>query len=507
MRTLVRILTVVALALLGIRAFAASQEPNLPALGARQVKAVVIPCRGMIDDGLFQSIKRRTEQALDMGASYIIYEISTYGGRLDAADNIAKYFIHDIGQRARTIAYISSEAISAGALISVSCDDIIMRENTTIGNSAPVMLEGQLEGVEREKAESFLRAAFQRAAESNNYPAPLLRAMVTQQVEVYRVRNIQTGALEFFEGDRMPVDANQWDLGNKELIDGKDTILTLTATQAYEYGIARAVVEDIYGALAFLEERDNVVFDKATITLETNWSEELVRWLNSPAVTGILFMIGLLGIYVELQAPGLGLPGLAALIAFLTLFGSRYLIGLANYVEVIVFFLGLILLAVEIFVLPGFGLAGAIGSICILAGLFGMLLPNDPGQIPWPTVDMEWEMLRNGVISLGLGFVGFLVIALLLARYMPRWRAFSGLILAPPVAVGQGAVSMTTSPEQPVEVKVGDEGEALTALRPAGRARFGTSVVDVVAQAEFLEQGTKVRIAAIHGNRVVVRVC
>ncbi len=496
-----------AFVLLGIRVFAAAEEPNQPATPSKHAKAIVISCRGMIDDGLYQSLKRRTGQALDGNIDYVIYEISTYGGRVDSADDIAKYLIHDVSPRARTVAYVATEAISAGAMISVSCEDIIMRENTTIGDCAPIMMEGKLEGVEREKSESFIRAAFQRAAEANNYPPALLKAMVTQQVEVYRVKNLNTGEMEFFDGEQVPIDANEWDLKNKKLIDSKDTILTLTASQAHEYGVARAVVKDVSGVLAFLEERDGVTFDGVIATLETNWSEEMVRWLNAPAVTGILFMIGLLGIYMELQTPGLGLPGLVAVIAFLVLFGSKYLIGLANYVEIALFFVGLVLLAIEIFLIPGFGLTGIAGIILIIAGLFGMLLPNSPGEIPWPRVEMEWDMLRIGALSLAGGFAGFLLIALLLARYLPQSRLFSGLILSPPGPASQDTVSMTAPPEHSVELKIGLEGEVLTPLRPAGKAGFAAAVVDVVAQAEFLEKGTRVRIVAIHGNRVVVKAC
>ncbi len=166
------------------------------------------------------------------GAEYLIYQISTYGGRVDSADDIAKYLIQDAAARGHTVAYVATEAISAGALISVSCEDIIMQENTTIGDSAPISMGEKLEGVEREKAESFIRAAFQRAAEANGYPELLLKAMVTIQIEVYRVRNLQTGEYEFFEGDNLPTDANLYDVKGAQEINGDDELLTLTASQA-----------------------------------------------------------------------------------------------------------------------------------------------------------------------------------------------------------------------------------------------------------------------------------
>ena len=196
----------------GWRAAAQSNEPNTPARLPREAKAAIIPCQGLIDQSLLYSIKRRTETALHEGADYLIYEISTYGGLVDAADSIAKYLIQQVAPRGHTVAYVTTEAISAGALISVSCQDIIMQENTTIGDAAPITMGGKLEGVEREKAESFVRAAFQRAAEANGYPPLLLKAMVTMQIEVYRVRNLDTGQYEFFEGDNLPKDPNQYDV-------------------------------------------------------------------------------------------------------------------------------------------------------------------------------------------------------------------------------------------------------------------------------------------------------
>jgi membrane-bound serine protease (ClpP class) len=279
-----------------IWSWAVAAEPNKSSAASRSTKAAVISCKGMIDQGLLESIERRSQMAMDAGADYLIYEIETYGGLVAAADSIAKYFIQTLGGRAKTVAYVQTEAISAGALISVSCNDIIMRRSTTIGDCAPITIGGKLEGVEREKSESFIRAAFQRAAEANDYPELLLKAMVTMQVDLWRVRNLETDSWEFFEAKELPEDVNDYDVDNAEQIVGDTELLTLTASQAMEYGIARAVVADLDEALAFLEERDGVRFTERPMTLETNWSEEMVRWLNSPAVMGVLVMLALLGV-------------------------------------------------------------------------------------------------------------------------------------------------------------------------------------------------------------------
>jgi membrane-bound serine protease (ClpP class) len=511
MKNPVREIVIVLACLLLFETPAMAAEPDEPPTDLPTVKAAVIICKGMIDDGLFKSIKRRTEIARGKGAKYLIYEIQTYGGLVDAADNICKYLILEVGKEAHTVAYITTEAMSAGAMISVSCRDIIMLENTQIGDCAPMILvPGQkLEGVEREKTESFIRGLFDRAAGANGYPQALLRAMVTMQIEVYRVKNIKTGEYEFFESVRLPKDPNEiYDLDNKELIVENDKLLTLTASDALEYGIARAVVKGRAGALDFLAKRDGVTFAGEPMVLETLWSEEMVRWLNSPAVMAVLIMLALLGVYIEFNTPGVGLPGLVAVICFAVIIGSKYLIGLANWVEVAVLVVGVLLLMVEIFVLPGFGIAGFSGVTCILAGLFGMLIRNPPGTLPWPNNDIAWNDFGWGVVSLAGGFIGFVVLAWLLAKYLPKMQFLNGLILAP-TGAKQGTefeVSMTIPPEsKTISVNIGDLGEVVSTLRPTGKAKFGNAIVDVVAEAEFLDKGTNVEIIEIHGNRVVVK--
>jgi membrane-bound serine protease (ClpP class) len=347
-----------------------------------------------------------------------------------------------------------------------------------------------------------------RAAEANGYPAVLLKAMVSMQTEVYRVKNSESGGYEFFESDKLPTDPNKYELAKKELVVRNDELLTLTASKAHEYGIARAQVKDLAGALEFLAKRDGVSFVGGPMKLPTNWSEEMVRWLNSPAVMAVLVMLALLGVYVEFNTPGVGLPGLVAVVCFALIIGSKYLVGLANWVEVALFVVGILLLVLEIFVLPGFGVAGVLGIIAILAGMFGMLVRNPPNRLPWPQSDLDWRLFTYNVLGLSVGFVGFIVLVWLLGRYLPKMQFLSGLILVPTAAKQGGGVevSMTTLPDSKAKgVSVGDIGEAVSTLRPAGKARFGDAIVDVVAEGAFLEKDAKVRIIEIHGSRVVVK--
>ena len=485
---------------------------SMPVYGAETAEtehiAAVISCKGMIDDGLYQSLKRRSEEAIEHGATYLIFDIGTYGGVLKSGDDISKYFILDIGKKVHTVAYITTEAISAGAMISVACKDIIMLENTTIGDCAPIMMGGKLEGVEREKVESFTRAAFVRAAEANGYPEALLKAMVSRQLEIFKVKNIQTGKFDFFEFEHLPKDPNLYDLKTEKLVVRDDELLTLTASKAQEYGIARTKVKDLDGVFEFLAERDGVVFSDRVIKLKTLWSEEMVRWINSPAVMGILVMLAMLGVYIELNSPGLGLPGLLAVICIVIIIASKYLTGMANWVEVAIFIVGLILLAVEIFIIPGFGIAGAMGIVCICAGLFGMLIKNPPDKIPWPKPEFGgWDLFVDGLAGLCLGFAGFIVLAYFLAKYLPETKFLGGLMLGPGLKGGQMPVSMTAASAESKEqgVNIGDTGYVVSPLRPSGQVRFDRKVVDVVAEADFIENGKHVIILEIHGNRVIVR--
>jgi membrane-bound serine protease (ClpP class) len=169
---------------------------------------------------------------------------------------------------------------------------------------------------------------------------------------------------------------------------------------------------------------------------------------------------------------------------------------------------GILLLLVEILLIPGFGVIGFAGIMCMLAGLFGMLIKNPPGRLPWPESEFDWKLFINEVWAIGLGFIGFVVLAALLRKYLPRTTFFSRLMLAPATAKrgSEMEISMTAPAESAeVTVRVGNAGEALSRLRPAGKARFGEAVVDVVAEGSFVDKGAKVTIIEVRGNRVVVR--
>ena len=483
-------------------------DPNSDAqsTASNEKIAAVITCHAMIDQGLYESIKRRGQEAIEAGAAYLILEVETYGGRVDSADSISKYLIQDLPDNIHTIAYVKTEAISAGSMISVSCRDIIMRKDTTIGCSAPIIMgDSEMGEAEREKSESFVRATFSRAAQANGYPKALLQAMVSQDIEVWQVKNRQTAQVEYFEKEFLPTDPNAFDIANKKLIVKEGQLLTLTDQEALEYGIARAIVGNLEEAVEFIEERDGVAISDNILRMETMWSEEMVRWLTSPMVVSILVLGIFLGIYVEFNTPGLGLPALLAVTCLVILVGSKYLTGMANWIEMAILCIGFILVMVEIFVIPGFGVAGVAGMFCIFAGLFGMLVKNAPNEIPWPKGEVAWGVFTDGLSAFAIGFILFIIVAVILAKYMDRLPFLRSFVLKASLAGKEHTVSRTCEPEhRATPVEVGQTGEAVSALRPAGKAIFGTCIIDVVTDGAFIEQGKQVSVLEVHGNRVVV---
>jgi len=515
---LANILGVTLLELDSAQKTAARDDPNQPKTkdrpdpaAGKTPKAVIITIAEMIDPGLVDSLIRRTEFAIDQGATIIIYEMDTFGGRVDSAIEIYDYFLKDVGRRARTVAYIPTKAISAGAMISVACHDIIMKRNTQIGDCAPIQMGGSIENTEREKIETILRTYFRDAARENGYPEALCQAMVSATLEVWRVKNLEDDTYGYFFTSELNHKEYPWDLQNKVLVCEEDKLLTLTHQEALNYGVARTIVEGTHEqaleqAISFLEKRYEIEIPRPVARMETNWSEELVRWLTSPVVAGILLMVAMLAIYVELNSPGLGLPGAVAVLALVILFGSKFLIGMANWWEIAVFVIGLGLLILEIFVIPGFGIAGISGVLLILFSLVAMMVSNPPGDLPVPSAPFEKEMFEKQFLWTVAGFIFFVVIAYFFGRYFHRMPITNRLVLQAPTdsatvrSGGQAAPAPTMPP-----VKIGQTGVALSSLRPSGNAKFGPFRLTVVTRGELIEAKRNIRVVAIEGNSIIVK--
>lgn len=451
----------------------------------------VITIHRMIDGGLNSSIQRRVDSAKDKDAGLIIFDIDTFGGRLDAAMEISE-FISDL-KEAKTVAFISHKAISAGALIALSCNDIIMAPEAELGDCEPILptTEGGYKSA-GEKIQTVLRTKFRKFAEKNGYPVLLAEAMVTSEIEVYRIET-EENPEGFYISSRELKEMSEEDqkkIKKKKLIVEEGKLLTMHTREAFEFGFARHIVEDRDALFALYGVNKNDVTE-----LETNWSEEMVRFLEK--IAPVLLTIGIIALYLEFNSPGFGIPGLIGIVCFATIFLSKYLVGLAEAPEIIIFFLGIALIAVEIFLIPGFGITGIAGIILVFIGL---ILSFQDFTFPRTPFD-SGELRKNLLMIIGSFLTSTLAIVLLL-KHMPGIPIFRRLILTTAETPEYGFKNVTTPAYADL---IGTKGIAITPLHPSGRIEVGEKVLDVVTQGDFIDKGQRVEIVKVEGNRIVVK--
>ncbi len=492
--------------------------------------AAVIPVRGVISDVLRDSIDRRMQAALADGARTLIFEIDTPGGLVTSALDICR-IIKNVPPDVHTVAWVNPHAFSAGAMIAVSCKQILMAPRSSIGDCAPIMATpvGGLEELppaERAKIESPVLQEFRDSAIRNGYDPLLLRAMVTVGEEVWWLENSQTGerrfvnaaqkrallgTAEFSFAEEQP---GPWRLVEtyvhsqtgrevpaKQPVDSAEELLTLTQDEAVAYGLATAIVPDLSSVAAVLG------LALAPRYLDITAWEQFVMWLNRPEVRGFLFIIVLIGAYIEFQNPGLMLPGLAAGVALVIFLAAPYAAGLADIWTFALLAIGLILLGVEIFVIPGFGITGFLGLVLILIAVIGTFVPAEPSPDPartpffnWPSLPATWQALRYGLIVMSSSVIVAMMGILLLIRYLPQLSV--GRRLIPVNPIGQ---EMTMPASHPDVALVGDIGIVTGALRPGGQARFGQEIVDVHSQGEYVDAGRRVQVLRREGMSILVR--
>jgi len=415
-----------------------------------QGKVYVAYIDGDIDLGLAPYVSRVVSDAEKDNAEAIIFKINTFGGRVDAATQIKDAII---STDLLTIAFINNRAISAGALIALSCKKIVMVPGSLIGAATVVNETGEKVG---EKYQSYMRSEMRSTAEKNGRRVDIAEGMVDERVVV-------------------------------EGIDDSTRLITLTSTEALKYGIADTLLKDFDGIYAYFKlGKTEKVFQKS------NWAEDVVRFLNNPIVSSILIMIGFFGLIAEIKSPGWGLPGTASLIALALFFGSSYILQLASVIEILMFVGGLGLLLLEIFVIPGFGVAGISGIILIIASLFLAMVGADPF--------LDMDVVSFAIIKLTVGLAAALVLLFLLARFLPKSNLFKKFILSAEEKADAGYTSRTNFSEL-----LGAEGIAATTLRPAGTAEINGKRVDVVTDSEYIEHGKPIIVTAVEGMRVVVR--
>ena len=404
---------------------------------------------GEIDLGLVPYVKRVIEEAEKNNADAVVFKINTFGGRVDAATQIKDAILNS---KVLTIAFIDKRAISAGALISLSCVKIVMVPGASIGASTVVDQVGEKQS---EKYQSYMRSEMRATAEKNGRPAKIAEAMVDETIVI--------------EG----------------LVDSTK-LVTLTSKEAVSYGMADTVLYSLDEALETLGFENPEIID-----VEGNWAENVLRFLNNPIISSLLIMIGLVGMFTEIKTPGWGLPGTAAVIALTLFFGANYILELASIIEILLFAIGVVLLLVEIFVIPGFGIPGIVGIVLVIGSLFLGLISDFP--------IVTWDLVENAIIQLATVFVITGVMIFALSKILPHSAFFNRLILVDEIKEQSGYSSKET-----LKHLIGIEGKALTDLRPAGTAILNNERIDVVTEGDYVSHDSEIKVIKVEGSKVVV---
>lgn len=439
-------IALVALALLAF--FASTRAQDKPPV------VYVAPIEGIIDLGLAPFVKRVLDEAAAAGAAAVVLEINTFGGRVDAAVQIRDALLNS---PVRTIAFVNKRAISAGALIALASENMVMTGGATIGAATPVQMGqpgAQSESV-GEKTVSYVKKEFRATAESRKRPPLLAEAMVDADVEI-------KGVIE------------------------KGKLLTLTTEEALKHKLIDHRADTLEAALEMLG-----IAAPEIRHASTNWAENVVRFLTHPVVSSLLITIAMLGIILEMRTPGFGIPGGLGLTSLALFFWGHWLVQLAGWEELLLGVAGLILLAIEVLVIPGFGLAGVLGVIAIVASLVLSLVG--------PGFTMTFMLVAAGRVVLALLLA--LLASLVLLRFLPRLPFGRRLILNRGLAAAEGYAS---APEIDAQW-LGKTGLASSPLRPAGIADIDGRRVDVVSDGEHIDAGQFIRVTRVDGNRVVVR--
>ena len=419
----------------------------IPAFG--QERVIRLPVTGVVEMGLAPFIERSLDEAEAGGASAVVLDIDTPGGRVDAAERIINAVTRS---SVPVFAYVNTHAYSAGAMIAMSAEGIYMRSGSVMGAATPVDGQGTKAS---EKIVSAMRAQMRALAEARSLDPAVAESMVDEDIAIEGI--VEAGKL-----------------------------LTLTTAEAVDIGYATSV-EDWAGLMAELDLEGATAVDA-----QVNWAERLVRFFTHPVVAPFLLSLGFLGLIVEIKTAGFGLAGAAGFLALALFFGAHLLVGLAGAEDLILVAAGVLLMGLEVFVIPGFGVFGIAGGAAFLGGL----LMTQVGDLP---TRMDFTR-ATGVMSAALLLMIFTAWTLL--RHVPNSIRLkkSGVLLPESTDRSEGY--------QSAEVRgdlVGLEGVAITSLRPAGVGLFEGERVDVVSDSEWIEEGTPIRITSAEGYRQVVR--
>ena len=431
---------------------------------------VVVPLRGEVAPSLLAFLRRAVKTAESSEASAIIFEMNTYGGRLDAAADI----VNALNQtKIPTYTFINTNAGSAGAIIAIATQHIYMAPVSAIGAAAPILPTGEdLPATAKEKTISYWSALIRGAAIKNGHNPDIAEAFMNKEKEVKI-------------GERV--------------IHPKGAILTLNAQEAAERIDGKPLLaEGVADLISDLTKKAGLKGN--VVTIEATGFEQIAFWIT--ALAPLLLLLGILGAYLEFKIPGVTWPGIVSAICFALFFLGHYLAGLAGWEVVALFILGMVVVLIEILFFAHTTIVfGVVGVFLILASLLWTMIDRYPGQNFFPT----GKMLAVPLLNMFIAIVGSFIIIALLARYLPRtsiYRRFALIESTPP------GPSLAGTPRQfatALPLTPGTQGTAITVLRPSGKARFADRVVDVVTEGEFIAPQTAVTVIQTDGMRVVVK--
>jgi membrane-bound serine protease (ClpP class) len=451
------------------------------------IRPVRIAVKGPISAALTDQIQNLVQtQIRDHDVNLLCFWIESPGGSPNDSINLANFLANGINaEERRTVAYIPAEARGDAAYIALACDQIVMRPRAVLGGSGAA----ELPETERETTARSVAAI----AEQKHHSPALAAAIIDDRLPVFRYTRQADGLVDYFteqQAAKLP-DAKQWQRG--PAVGEPGHLLQLTGDQAEQYGLAHAVVPDFAGlkSLYGLEQ------DPALV--EPGWADFLIDALNSPGVSVFLLLLGGAALYAELQSPGIGLGGLIAALCFLLYFWSAYLGGTAGWLEILLFLAGITCLALEIFVLPGFGLFGLAGGLLVISSL---ILASQTFVLP--RNDYQLHQLRNSLLTLTGAGLGVVVAVAAMRRYLPHTPVLNNMVLAPPSSEEVSRIN-----EREVLARLdhllGRRGVAFTPLVPGGKARIDDEIVDVLTDGEFVDRGLPIEVVEVRANRVVVR--
>jgi membrane-bound serine protease (ClpP class) len=431
---------------------------------------VVVLLRGEVTPSLLAFLRRAVKTAESNEASAIIFDLNTYGGRLDTATDIVNALNHT---KIPTYTFINTNAGSAGSLIAIGTQHIYMAPVSAIGAAAPILPTGEdLPATAKEKTISYWSALIRGSATKNGHNPDVAEAFMNKDKEI-KIRD--------------------------RIVHPKGAVLTLNAQEATERINGKPLLaEGVADSVSDLIKKAGLKGKE--VTIDPTGFEQIAFWIT--ALAPLLLLGGILGAYLEFKIPGVMWPGVISAICFALFFLGHYLAGLAGWEVVALFILGMVLVLIEIlFFAHSTIVFGVVGVFLMLASLLWTMIDRYPGQNFFPT----GKMLAMPLLNMFIAIVGSFIIIALLARYLPRtsiYRRFALMDSNPP---GPSLAGVPRQFATALAIAPGMQGTAVTVLRPSGKVRFADHVVDVVTEGEFIAPQTPVTVVQTDGMRVVVK--